>query len=74
MKIQFSAPRGNGPDGEGFSIETDLAVVPRIDESVHIDGISYRVHVVEWYPFGDPDEPGPADIGAGPFVYIVLRN
>lgn len=74
MKVQFSAPRGNGPDGEGFSIETDLPVVPRIGENVTIGGVMYRAHAVDWCLFGDPDDPGPVDIGAEPFVYIVLRD
>jgi hypothetical protein len=67
MKVQFSAPRGNGPDGEGFSRMVGLPLVPSVGDSVEIDGSSYRVHLVAWYPFGDKDDDEP-------FAYVVLRR
>lgn len=67
MKIQFSV---NVFGQEGFDRLADLPVVPRIGENVSIDGDLYKVHAVDWYPFGDDE----VDQDTTPFVYVVLRK
>jgi len=68
VKIQLSAPRGVGPDGEGFSRFVELPCPPREGETVYVDDRAYRVHAVAWYPYGSKSEDE-----RGPFVYVVLR-
>lgn len=67
MIIKFRVPSGCGPGKEGLHVEANLPLVPQINQNVNIDDWCYRVHAVEWYPLGDPEEKDP-------YVYIVLRD
>ncbi len=69
VRVQLSAPRGVGPDGEGFNRFVDMPTVPRVGETVALgepdsdDERTYRIHGVHWYPDARNID-----------VYIVLRD
>lgn len=64
MRVRFHMPRGARYDEhpDGLTFDLDMPGVPRVDETVTHDEITFRVHVVNWMP----DEPEYV-------AYVVLR-
>lgn len=63
LRIFYNLPAGSlGWEREA----TETEWVPSVGESVFIDGKTYEVKSLHWYPFGDPEDE------VGPTVYVIL--
>lgn len=67
LRIFYDLPAGS----LGWQREaTETEWVPSVGESVFIDGQTYQIKGLHWYPFGDTF--GDPEDEVGPAVYIIL--